>query len=98
MSSITTTNGSATASAVKNERHAAWSSSRISRGDAFANETSGSTKPTVYARAAVARAGSGDTSSVRSSPPALRTFSIASSGASVSRIPACPLRISASGQ
>jgi hypothetical protein len=47
MSSITTTIGSATASAVKNERQASWSSSRISRGDAFANDTSGSSRPTV---------------------------------------------------
>jgi hypothetical protein len=50
------------------------------------------------ASAAVARPGSEVTSSVSSSRPAFRIFSSATSGASESRTPAYPLRISASGQ
>ena len=88
MSSITTVTGPERERAVKNERHAAWSSSRTSRGPASAKDTSGSSSPTVYARAAVDRAGSVATSWVRRSRPVFRTFSTASSGGSESRIPA----------
>src|SRR5439155_17461128 len=58
MPSITTTRGRRAENAEKNERHAALVSDRTARGESSRNEKAGSSTPTVYARAAVARAGS----------------------------------------